>query len=86
LAELVYLSSSRLSHLFKEETGLSVRQFVLHRKLVKSLQAMYEQHNFTESSFMGGFSDQLILPKLLKMPLLSNPLPVENCQFIQVFY
>ena len=66
MAELVYLSSSRLSHLFKEETGLTVRQFVLHRKLVKSLQAMYEQHNFTESSFMGGFSDQPHFTKTFK--------------------
>jgi len=66
MAELVYLSSSRLSHLFKEETGLTVRQFVLHRKLVKSLQAMYEQHNFTESSFIGGFSDQPHFTKTFK--------------------
>jgi AraC-like DNA-binding protein len=66
MAELVYLSSSRLSHLFKEETGLTVRQFVLHRKLVKSLRAMYEQHNFTESSFMGGFSDQPHFTKTFK--------------------
>lgn len=48
MAELVYLSASRLSHLFKEEPGLTFRQFVLHRKLVKSLHAMVEQHNFTE--------------------------------------
>ena len=66
MAELVYLSSSRLSHLFKEETGLTVRQFVLHRKLVKSLQAMYEQHNFTESSFIGGFADQPHFTKTFK--------------------
>ena len=66
MAELVYLSSSRLAHLFKEETGLTVRQFVLHRKLVKSLQAMYEQHNFTESSFLGGFSDQPHFTKTFK--------------------
>ncbi len=66
MAELVYLSSSRLSHLFKEETGLTVRQFVPHRKLVKSLQAMYEQHNFTESSFIGGFTDQPHFTKTFK--------------------
>jgi len=66
MAKLVYLSSSRLSHLFKEETGLTVRQFVLHRKLVKSIQAMYEEHNFTESSFMGGFSDQPHFTKTFK--------------------
>jgi AraC-like DNA-binding protein len=66
MAELVYLSSSRLSHLFKEETGITVRQFVLHCKLVKSLQAIYEQHNFTESSFMGGFSDQPHFTKTFK--------------------
>ena len=73
IAELVHLSSNRLSHLFKKETGLTVRQFVLHRKLVKSIQAMYEQHNFTESSFIGGFSDQPHFTKTFKNAFGINP-------------
>lgn len=66
IASFINLSTSRLSHLFKFETGLTFRQFVLHRKLVKSLQVMYKQHNLTESSFVGGFSDQPHFTKTFK--------------------
>ena len=73
MAELVHLSSSRLSHLFKKETGLTIRQFVLHRKLVKSIKAMYEQYNFTESSFIGGFSNQPHFTKTFKNAFCIKP-------------
>lgn len=57
-ASAVHLSPSRFAHLFKQETGLTFRKFVLHTKLVKSLYAMYQNQNLTEASFLGGFSDQ----------------------------
>lgn len=66
VAEQVFLSPSRLSHLFKQETGLTFKKFVLHRKLVKSLKAMHNQLNLTEASYMGGFSDQPHFTKVFK--------------------
>lgn len=66
MADQVFLSPSRLSHLFKEETGLTFRQFVLHRKLVKSLQAMHNEQSLTEASFIGGFSDHPHFTKTFK--------------------
>lgn len=66
MSEQVCLSPSRLSHLFKEETGLTFRQFGLHCKLVKSLHAMHNQQNLTEASFIGGFSDQPHFTKTFK--------------------
>jgi AraC-like DNA-binding protein len=66
MADQIFLSPSRLSHLFKEETGLTFKQFVLHCKLVKSLQAMHHQQNLTEASFVGGFSDQPHFTKTFK--------------------
>ncbi len=66
MADKVFLSSSRLSHLFKEETGLTFSQFVLHCKLVKSLQAMHSQQNLIEASLVGGFSDQPHFTKTFK--------------------
>jgi AraC-like DNA-binding protein len=66
MSDEVFLSPSRLSHLFKEETGLTFRQFVLHCKLIKSLQAMHSQQNLIEASLIGGFSDQPHFTKTFK--------------------
>ncbi len=66
MATAVNLSTSRFAHLFKQETGVTFRRFVLSYKLVKSLKAMHKQHNFTESSFIGGFADQAHFTKTFK--------------------
>ncbi len=58
IAEHSYLSTYRFSHLFKQQTGMSFREFVLYTKLVKSLKAIYQNQNFTHSSHAGGFADQ----------------------------
>lgn len=66
IANEVHLSVSHFNRLFKKETGLSFRQFVLHSKLVKSIFAMYKQNNLTKASFIGGFSDQPHLTRTFK--------------------
>lgn len=58
IAEQSYLSTYRFSHLFKQQTGISFREFVLYTKLVKSLKAVYQNQNLTHSSYAGGFADQ----------------------------
>ena len=58
IANSVHLSTSHFARLFKKETGLTFRKFVLHSKLIRSIYAMYEQNSLTEASFIGGFSDQ----------------------------
>ena len=58
ISEQIHLSTYRFSHLFKQQTGLSFREFVLYTKLVKSLKAVYQNQNFTHSSYLGGFADQ----------------------------
>lgn len=65
-ADHVSLSSSRLYHLFKQETGLTFRQFLLNCKLIKSLQSLYNRQNFTEATFFGGFSNQPHFNKTFK--------------------
>ncbi len=66
IADQVFLSPSRLSHLFKQETGLTFKKYILHHKLVKSLKAMHNQQNLTNASNMGGFSDQPHFTKTFK--------------------
>lgn len=58
VADYVNLSTFRFSHLFRQETGMSFREFVLYNKLIKSLKAIYQQQNLTYSSYSGGFADQ----------------------------
>ncbi len=57
-AQAVHLSPYRLSHLFRQQTCISFREFVLYAKLVRSLKAISRQQTLTESSHAGGFSDQ----------------------------
>jgi len=58
ISEHSHLSMYRFSHLFKQQTGISFREFVLYTKLVKSLKAVYQKQSLTHSSYLGGFSDQ----------------------------
>lgn len=58
ISERVCLSTYRFSHLFKQQTGVSFKKFVLYTKLVKSLKSICESKNFTHSSYYGGFADQ----------------------------
>lgn len=58
IADTVNLSAYRLSHLFKKETEISFREYVLYQKLVKSLKAIHKKNSLTQSSHIGGFADQ----------------------------
>ncbi|PJR04040.1 helix-turn-helix domain-containing protein [Avrilella dinanensis] len=59
LASINNISIYRFSHLFKQETGISFKEYVLHKKLIKSLQAIVtDKETLTTSAYMGGFSDQ----------------------------
>lgn len=66
IAKEVNLSVSHFNRLFKKETGLTFRKFVLHSKLIKSIGAINEKHNLTAASFIGGFSDQAHLTRTFK--------------------
>jgi len=58
IAKSVYLSPSHFARLFKKETEMTFREFVLNSKLIKSIYAMYKDNSLTEAAFLGGFSDQ----------------------------
>lgn len=78
IAEQVYLSSSRLSHLFKQEIGVSFQEFVLHSKMVKSLHAIYRENNLSKASIIGGFSDQPHFIKTFKKTFGIKPSEIKN--------
>ncbi|MGL1894199.1 MAG: helix-turn-helix transcriptional regulator [Spirochaetaceae bacterium] len=58
LAAQFSLSLSRLSHLFKEETNITLKQYIQHRKMIKAIDGIHKKFSLTEVAFYGGFSDQ----------------------------
>lgn len=57
MAEGVALSTSRLSHLFREQTGLSIRRFRLWKRMKNTLLLFEGGANLTEASVRSGFTD-----------------------------
>jgi AraC-like DNA-binding protein len=82
----VNLSPSHFARLFKKETEMTFRKFVLYSKLVKSIYSMYENNNLTEAAFIGGFADQPHFSRTYKSVFGNKPSSSENknSQFIQV--
>lgn len=57
LAQLTTLSPSRLSHLFNEQVGVSVRSYVLWHRLQVAVRAFECGASITQAAHAGGFSD-----------------------------
>ncbi|TDS61526.1 helix-turn-helix domain-containing protein [Myroides indicus] len=57
LSELSYLSESRLSHLFKEETGISIRQYILWNKIRLAVEKCNKGKSLTTAAHSAGFVD-----------------------------
>lgn len=57
IAASVFLSESRFAHLFKEQTGIPFRRYVLWCRIQTALKAVIQGKSFTEAAYEGGFSD-----------------------------
>lgn len=58
LAERVALSPSRLSHLFRQQTGVSLRRFLLHLKVGRALAHWQPGKTLSQLAVEAGFYDQ----------------------------
>ena len=56
LCQCVYLSESRLSHLFREQVGISVAGYVLFSRLSKVYDYILAGENITQAAIHAGFS------------------------------
>jgi AraC-like DNA-binding protein len=56
LSKIVYLSKSRLSHLFREQTGMTLHSYLAFEKLRKTYKYFCEGRNITEACMLAGFN------------------------------
>lgn len=55
LANQAALSESRLSHLFKEEAGIPIKNYLVNMKLLRAYVKLFETGNVTEAAMYAGF-------------------------------
>lgn len=56
LCDSVYLSRSRVSHLFKEQVGVSLSSYLVFEKMRKAYTYIASGHNVTDACIKAGFS------------------------------
>lgn len=57
LARRAHLSPSRFAHLFREQTGLPVRNYLLWRRLLCALNCLQQGQSITTAAHEAGFTD-----------------------------
>lgn len=57
LAAAVHLSASRFTHLFRQQTGLSLSRYLLWSRLMAAVEAVAAGDNMTDAAHRAGFAD-----------------------------
>ncbi|MFZ6871951.1 helix-turn-helix transcriptional regulator [Undibacterium sp. Di27W] len=57
LARLVHLSESRFTHLFRQQTGMSLSRYLLWSRMVDAVAAVAQGNNMTAAAHASGFAD-----------------------------
>ncbi|MEO1262852.1 MAG: helix-turn-helix transcriptional regulator [Bacteroidota bacterium] len=82
---ITHLSDSRLSHLFKKETGTSIKKYFVWSKLKRAFEKVVRgEKNMFEASIEHGFYDQAHLSKAFKQMFGIAPSDVYNSRMLQV--
>ncbi|MBX3506961.1 MAG: helix-turn-helix transcriptional regulator [Parvibaculum sp.] len=84
LAAELGLSESRLTHLFKQETGVSLRRYLLWLRLSDAMARALSGVSLTEAAHASGFSDSAHLSRTCRDMFGINPQAVaRHSRFIQ---
>jgi AraC-like DNA-binding protein len=85
LCRQVFLSESRLQHLFKAEMGLPIRNYILWLRLTRALKLILKGESLTAAAHEAGFFDSAHMSKTFVRQLGINPAEiVKNSRFVQV--
>lgn len=83
ILELINISQSRFSHLFKEQVGLPVNSYLVMMKLKKAYQYIFEGCDITKAALMAGFDSSSHFAATSKdMIGLSAKNMSRNCRFL----
>ncbi|MEO0525998.1 MAG: AraC family transcriptional regulator, partial [Bacteroidota bacterium] len=84
LSSKVFLSKSRLSHLFTAHMGVSLKKYLVWNNLKRAIdQYLSDQSNLTEVSLQNGFFDQAHLSRSFKKVLGVRPSSAYNSSTVQ---
>jgi AraC-like DNA-binding protein len=73
LSKIACLSESRLAHLFKEEAGISVHQYILWKKMCLAVSQVSVGESLTSSAHFAGFADSAHFHKVFSNMFGVNP-------------
>lgn len=87
IAEKVYLSESRLIHLFKEQVGLPLRRYLLWHRLLAAIDSLSTSEDLTSAAHNAGFADSAHLSRTFKVMFGVPPSEIfKDSQFVQAIY
>lgn len=78
LAEEVFLSQSRLIHIFTEYTGIPLRKYILWNRLVHGVYAVINGATITEAAYDAGFADSAHFSRIFTRMLGTPPTGIFN--------
>ena len=85
-AKRVHLSSSRLSHLFREQIGVPLKSYILFHQLEKAFTALLDGTNITDAALLAGFDSpshfSATVKKWMGMPVSAS---IKDSEFLKVF-
>ncbi len=85
LSSRIFLSESRLSHLFKENVGISIKKYLVWNRLKHALKFFLdEETTLKKASLEANFFDQAHLSTSFKNFLGKNPIKVFNSRTLQI--
>lgn len=85
IATTLSLSETRFIHLFRQETGIPFRRYVLWKRLMDSIKVILDTGDITQAAHEAGFSDSAHLARTFKVNfgiILSDIF--KNDRFVQV--
>jgi AraC-like DNA-binding protein len=66
VSSLLSLSPSRLAHLFKEQTGMPLKSYLVMHRLMHAYSLLFQGKNITEAAMQSGFDSSSHLAMLNK--------------------
>lgn len=85
LSKMIYLSESRLSHLFKEEMGIALSSYILHHKLEMAFHFIFSGFSITAAALEAGFSSSSHFTRSVRDKLGMAPRIIsQNSRYLQV--